>query len=40
MAARGWSASRAAEALEPNPHMIGEWLPKFHLPCPAAFTDE
>ena len=29
LVARGWSAARAAEALERDAHTVGEWLAQF-----------
>jgi transposase len=34
--ARGWSAAQVAEALERDPHTIGEWLAAFGRGGPAA----
>jgi transposase len=36
----GWSAARVAEALERDPHTIGEWLAAFGRSGPAALTFE
>ena len=36
--ARGWSAAQVAEALERDPHTIGEWLPTFGRNGPAALA--
>src|SRR4051794_41899369 len=33
---RGWSAARAAEALERDAHTVGEWLAQFREHRPAA----
>src|SRR5437763_13442986 len=38
--ARGWSAARVAEALERDPHTIGEWLAAFGRSGPAAVAFE
>ena len=38
--ARGWSAARVAEALERDPHTIGEWLAAFGRGGPAALGFE
>ncbi len=38
--AEGWSAVQVAEALERNPHTIGEWLASFRLAGPAGLTFE
>src|SRR3954470_22827967 len=37
---RGWSAARAAEALERDAHTVGEWLARFreHGPGALSFT--
>jgi transposase len=37
---RGWSAARAAEALERDVHTVGEWLAQFreHGPGALSFT--
>lgn len=37
---RGWSAARAAEALERDAHTVGEWLAQFreHGPESLSFT--
>src|SRR5256885_8472706 len=37
---RGWSAARAAEALERDAHTVGEWLAQFreHGPGALSFT--
>jgi hypothetical protein len=34
--ARGWSAAQVAEALERDPHTIGEWVAAFGRGGPAA----
>src|SRR5437764_14984477 len=34
--AEGWSAVQVAEALERNPHTIGEWLASFRRAGPSA----
>jgi transposase len=36
--ARGWSAARVAEALERDPHTIGEWVAAFGRSGPAALA--
>src|SRR3712207_908069 len=36
--ARGWSAVQVAEALDRDPHTIGEWLAAFDRSGPAALT--
>ena len=38
--ARGWSAAQVAEALERDPHTIGEWLAAFDRSGPAALAFE
>lgn len=40
LVARGWSAARAAEALERDAHTVGEWLSQFreHGPESLSFT--
>ena len=38
--ARGWSAAQVAEALERDPHTIGEWLAAFGRGGPVALTFE
>jgi hypothetical protein len=38
--ARGWSAVRVAEALERDPHTIGEWVAAFDRSGPAGLTFE
>jgi transposase len=38
--ARGWSAAQVAEALERDPHTIGEWLAAFGRGGPAALAFE
>ncbi len=38
--AEGWSAVQVAEALERDPHTIGEWLASFRLAGPAGLTFE
>ena len=38
--ARGWSAAQVAEALERDPHTIGEWLAAFGRGGPAALASE
>ena len=38
--ARGWSAAQVAEALERDPHTIGEWLATFGRGGPAALAFE
>ena len=38
--ARGWSAAQVAEALERDPHTIGEWLAAFGRGGPAALAVE
>ena len=36
--ARGWSAAQVAEALERDPHTIGDWLAAFGRSGPATFA--
>lgn len=36
--ARGWSAAQVAEALERDPHTIGEWLTAFGRGGPATLA--
>ncbi len=38
--ARGWSANQVAEALERDPHTIGNWLAAFDRDGPAALAFE
>ncbi len=38
--ARGWSANHVAEALEREPHTIGNWLAAFDQAGPAALAFE
>ncbi len=38
--ARGWSANQVAEALEREPHTIGNWLAAFDQAGPAALAFE
>ena len=38
--ARGWSAAQVAEALERDPHTIGEWVAAFSRGGPAALGFE
>ena len=38
--ARGWSAAQVAEALERDPHTIGEWVAAFSRNGPAALAFE
>ena len=38
--AEGWSAVQVAEALERDPHTIGEWLASFRRAGPAGLTFE
>ncbi len=38
--ARGWSAAQVAEALERDPHTIGEWAAAFGRSGPAAVAFE
>ena len=38
--ARGWSAAQVAEALERDPHTIGEWLAAFGRSGPAGLICE
>ena len=38
--ARGWSAAQVAEALERDPHTIGEWLAAFGRSGPAGLVFE
>jgi len=40
LVARGWSASRVAEALERDAHTIGEWLDRFRKGGPAGLSFE
>ena len=40
LAAQGWSAAQVAEALERDPHTIGEWLDRFRRVGPAALAFE
>jgi len=40
LAAQGWSAAQVAEALERDPHTIGEWLERFRQRGPAALAFE
>ena len=37
---RGWSAARVAEALEPDPHTIGDWLAAFGRSGPVGLVFE
>jgi len=37
---RGWSAARVAEALERDPHTIGEWVAAFDRSGPAGLAFE
>jgi len=36
--AKGWSAAEVAEALDRDPHTIGEWLESFQQQGPAGLT--
>jgi transposase len=38
--ARGWSAAQVAEALERDPHTVGQWLTNFHQAGPIGLTFE
>ena len=38
--ARGWSAVQVADALERDPHTIGDWLEEFHQAGPAGLAFE
>lgn len=38
--ARGWSAAQVAEALERDPHTIGQWLTNFRQAGPTGLTFE
>jgi transposase len=38
--AQGWSAAQVAEALERDPHTIGEWLESFRQEGPAGLAFE
>jgi transposase len=38
--ARGWSAAQVAQALERDPHTIGDWLTAFAQDGPPALTCE
>jgi hypothetical protein len=38
--ARGWSAAQVAEALERDPHTLGEWLAAFGRSGPAGLAFE
>jgi hypothetical protein len=40
LAARGWSAAQVGEALERDPHTVGEWLVEFGRGGPAALAFE
>jgi transposase len=40
LVAGGWSAAQAAEALDRDPHTIGEWLANFRQAGPAGLTFE
>jgi transposase len=37
---RGWSEARVGEALERDPHTIGEWLHRFETEGPAGMAFE
>lgn len=37
---RGWSQAQVAEALERDPHTIGQWVEGFRQAGPASFTFE
>lgn len=38
--ARGWSAAQVGEALERDPHTIGQWLSNFRQAGPTGLTFE
>lgn len=38
--AQGWSAAQVAEALERDPHTIGQWLTNFRQAGPTGLTFE
>jgi len=38
--ARGWTAGRVADALERDPHTIGQWLVNFRQAGPTGLTFE
>jgi transposase len=38
--AKGWSAAQVAEALERDPHTIGEWLASFRAAGPVSLSFE
>ena len=38
--AKGWSAAQVADALERDPHTIGEWLANFRQAGPAGLAFE
>ncbi|MCL4534181.1 MAG: helix-turn-helix domain-containing protein [Bacteroidetes bacterium] len=38
--ARGWSAVQVADALERDPHTVGDWLEDFHQAGPAGLAFE
>ena len=38
--AQGWSAAQVAEALERDPHTVGDWLPPSRRAGPAAVAFE
>ena len=40
LVARGWTATRVAEALERDAHTIGEWLAQFRESGPVGLTFE
>jgi transposase len=40
LVARGWSAAQVAEALERDPHTVGEWLAAFGRLGPGGVTFE
>ena len=40
LVARGWSAAQEAEALERDPHTVGEWLAAFGRGGPTALAFE
>ena len=40
LVARGWSAAQVAEALERDPHTVGEWLAEFGRVGPAGVAFE
>ena len=38
--AQGWSATQVAEALERDPHTVGEWLERFRQDGPSGLAFE